>query len=61
MSFGNHAAHVCPPCHSWRLTASEPPFDRLHDDRRWLPLLRTLGMAPEQLAQIQFNVSLPPG
>ena len=39
--------------------ASEPQFDRLHDDPRWLSLLRKLGKAPEQLAKIQFNVALP--
>jgi TolB-like protein/Flp pilus assembly protein TadD len=39
--------------------ASEPQFDPLHDDPRWLPLLRKLGKAPEQLAKIQFNVALP--
>jgi adenylate cyclase len=39
--------------------ASDPLFDRLHDDPRWLAFLRKLGKAPEQLAKIQFNVSLP--
>jgi TolB-like protein/tetratricopeptide (TPR) repeat protein len=39
--------------------ATEPQFDRLHDDPRWLALLRKLGKAPEQLAKIHFNVSLP--
>jgi hypothetical protein len=31
----------------------------LHDDPRWLALLRKLGKAPEQLAKIEFKVSLP--
>ena len=31
----------------------------LHSDPRWLPLLRRLGMAPEQLAAIKFDVKLP--
>jgi len=39
--------------------ASEPLLDRLHDDPRWLAFLRKLGKAPEQLAKIQFNVTLP--
>jgi tetratricopeptide (TPR) repeat protein len=39
--------------------ASEPQFERLHDDPRWLALLRRLGKAPEQLAKIQFTVKLP--
>jgi TolB-like protein/tetratricopeptide (TPR) repeat protein len=38
---------------------SEPQFDRLHDDPRWLALLRRLGKAPEQLAKIEFKVTLP--
>jgi len=38
---------------------SEPQFDRLHADPRWLALLRKLGKAPEQLAKIEFNVALP--
>jgi tetratricopeptide (TPR) repeat protein len=35
-------------------------FDNLHSDRRWLPFLRKLGLAPEQLAKIQFKVTLRP-
>jgi hypothetical protein len=34
-------------------------FDRIHSDRRWLPFLRKIGKAPEQLAQIEFKVTLP--
>ncbi len=37
----------------------EPLFANLHSDRRWLPFLRKLGMAPEQLAAIPFDVRLP--
>jgi hypothetical protein len=37
----------------------EPMFAPLHDDPRWLPLLRRLGRAPEQLARIKFDVNLP--
>ena len=35
-------------------------FDNIHSDRRWLPFLRKIGRAPEQLAKIQFKVTLPP-
>lgn len=36
-----------------------PSFAPMHDDPRWLPLLQRLGMAPEQLAAIKFDVSVP--
>ena len=36
-----------------------PAFKNLHDDPRWLPFLRKLGMAPEQLAAIKFDVKVP--
>jgi TolB-like protein/Flp pilus assembly protein TadD len=39
--------------------ALEPMFATLHRDPRWLPLLRRIGMAPEQLADIRFDVTLP--
>jgi tetratricopeptide (TPR) repeat protein len=35
-------------------------FDKIHSDPRWLPFLRKIGKAPEQLAKIQFKVTLPP-
>jgi len=38
---------------------SELMFDSLHGDPRWLPFLRKIGYAPEQLAKIEFKVSLP--
>ncbi len=34
-------------------------FDNIHSDPRWLPFLRKIGRAPEQLAKIQFKVTLP--
>ncbi len=38
---------------------SERIFGNLHDDARWIPFLRTLGKAPEQLADIDLEVALP--
>ncbi len=38
---------------------TENLFDNIHSDPRWLPLLRKLGCAPEQLAKIDFKVELP--
>jgi hypothetical protein len=38
---------------------SQPMFKPLHGDPRWLPLLRRIGRAPEQLAAIPFKVTLP--
>ncbi len=35
-------------------------FDKMHSDPRWLPFLRKVGLAPEQLAKIQFKVNLQP-
>jgi tetratricopeptide (TPR) repeat protein len=40
--------------------AVENLFDKIHSDPRWLPFLRKLGRAPEQLDKIQFKVTLPP-
>ena len=37
----------------------EPMLDPLHGDPRWLPFLRKMGFAPEQLARIEFKVTLP--
>jgi hypothetical protein len=31
----------------------------LHADPRWVPLLRRLGQAPDQLAAIKFDVKVP--
>ena len=38
---------------------TENLFDKIHDDPRWLPFLRKVGKAPEQLAKIEFKVTLP--
>ena len=38
----------------------EQLFDKIHSDPRWLPFLRKIGKAPEQLAKIKFKVTLPP-
>jgi adenylate cyclase len=34
-------------------------FDKIHANPRWLPFLRKVGKAPEQLAKIEFKVTLP--
>jgi hypothetical protein len=36
-----------------------PAFAVMHEDPRWLPLLRRLGTAPDQLAAIKFDVHVP--
>jgi serine/threonine protein kinase/TolB-like protein/Flp pilus assembly protein TadD len=38
---------------------SQPEFANIREDPRWLPFLRTIGRAPEQLARIPFHVTLP--
>ena len=45
------------PYVSW--IAIDPKFKVLHKDPRWMPLLRRIGQAPEQLAAIKLNVSVP--
>jgi TolB-like protein/tetratricopeptide (TPR) repeat protein len=40
-------------------TAIDPTLIELRKDARWLPLLRRLGQAPEQLAAIKFDVKVP--
>jgi TolB-like protein len=37
----------------------DPFLAKLHGDARWLPFLHQIGRAPEQLAQIEFKVTLP--
>jgi tetratricopeptide (TPR) repeat protein len=38
---------------------TENLFEKIHADPRWLAFLRKLGKAPEQLAKIEFKVTLP--
>jgi hypothetical protein len=38
---------------------TENLFAKSHADPRWLPFLRKLCKAPEQLAKIEFKVTLP--
>ena len=40
-------------------TPTQPLFANIHDDPRWLPFLESIGKSPEQLAAIEFNVTLP--
>ncbi len=39
--------------------ASEPLFTSIQFDPRWLPFLESVGKSPEQLAAIEFEVTLP--
>jgi hypothetical protein len=39
---------------------TENLLDKIHSDPRWLPFLRKIGKAPDQLAKIKFKVTLPP-
>ncbi len=41
------------------LIAVDVQFANIHDDPRWLPFLESIGKSPEQLAAIEFNVTLP--
>jgi TolB-like protein/lipoprotein NlpI len=34
-------------------------LDKIHSDPRWLPFLRKIGKAPDQLAKIEFKVTMP--
>jgi TolB-like protein/Flp pilus assembly protein TadD len=38
---------------------ANPLYAKLYDDPRWLPFLRKIGKAPEQLAKIEFKAILP--
>ena len=38
---------------------TENLFDKIHGDPRRLPFLRKVGYAPEQLAKVEFKVTLP--
>jgi TolB-like protein/Tfp pilus assembly protein PilF len=39
--------------------ALENAFAKIHSDPRWLPFLESIGKSPEELADIEFRVSLP--
>jgi TolB-like protein len=41
------------------LTAVQWTFSNIHNDPRWLPFLRKIGRAPEQMTAIKFEVKLP--
>jgi TolB-like protein/Flp pilus assembly protein TadD len=55
--FLNRAADLRAPDISRVL--SEPLFDSLHGDPRWLQFLHRIGRAPEQTAKIELKVILP--
>jgi tetratricopeptide (TPR) repeat protein len=38
---------------------SQPLFENLYEDPRWLPFLRKLGRAPDQLSEIEFSIRVP--
>ncbi len=40
---------------------AEPTLEQLRSQPGWLPFLRSIGKAPEQLEKIQFEVALPSG
>ncbi|MGV8922180.1 MAG: hypothetical protein ACOH1L_02380 [Thermomonas sp.] len=42
-------------------SARTPGGNVAHGDPRWLPFLRKIGMAPEQMGAIRFEVRLSPG
>ncbi len=37
----------------------QPLFANIQVDQRWLPFLESIGKFPEQLAAIEFKVTLP--
>lgn len=39
--------------------ATEPLFANIRVDRRWIPFLRSINMSPEQLAAVDFRVTVP--
>ena len=39
--------------------SANPLFANIHSDQRWLPFLRSIDMAPEQLDAIKLDVKLP--
>ncbi len=41
------------------LTAVQWTFTKVHQDPRWLPFLRKIGRAPEQLDAVRFDVKVP--
>ncbi len=41
------------------IVPSDNLFSKLHGDPRWLPFLESIGKSPEQLATIEFKVTIP--
>ena len=44
---------------SFFMIAGDPLYLNAYDDPRWIPFLRKVGMAPEQLNAIEFEVEIP--
>ena len=64
---GDFSGRFAPPF-GWELAskdggladiAVQVEFANIRKDPRWLPFLRKIGKAPEQLAAIRFDVTLP--
>ncbi len=45
--------------YGYQTAVDNPELFNLHKDPRWLPFLRKIGRAPEQVAAIKFEVKLP--
>ena len=43
----------------WAQFPVNPELASVREDPRWLPFLRKIGIAPEQLAEIRFEAPLP--
>ncbi len=62
-AFENLRRSINPPEFRWGPAAlnDDPAFASLHDDPRWLEILRLRGTAPGQVAEMEFDVDVPDG